>query len=83
MTREVLADPPKDTQLSVDVVVTGAVVLAALVTWLQTKVDLRIRRRNGSTDFDFRLTKEAAETGTLRKLTSMLAELLTGPPPPP
>ncbi|MGW1892292.1 hypothetical protein ACWCP6_18855 [Streptomyces sp. NPDC002004] len=52
----------------------GVVVVAVLVTWLQTKVDLRIRRRNGSTDFDFHLTKQAAETGTLREMASILAE---------
>jgi hypothetical protein len=81
-TRDVVADPPKDTQLSVDSVVVGAVVLAALVAWLQTKVDLRIRRRHGTTEFDFHLTNKATGTGTLRRVASVVAALLTGPPPP-
>lgn len=76
VTREVVADPPKDTQLSVDAVPTGAVVLAALVAWLQTKVDLRIRRRHGTTEFDFHLTNKTAGTGALREVASMVAELL-------
>ncbi|MFE0450788.1 hypothetical protein ACFW2D_05770 [Streptomyces sp. NPDC058914] len=79
-TRAVLSDPPADEQLSVEAAAAGAVVLGAVVAWLQTKIDIRIRRRNGETEFEFRLTKASSEPGTLRRLGSVIAELLTGPP---
>jgi hypothetical protein len=37
----VVEDPPEDEQLVIETAIVAAVVLGALVTWLQTKVGLR------------------------------------------
>ncbi|MFC8721048.1 hypothetical protein [Kitasatospora sp. NPDC057198] len=75
---EVLSDPPADEQMSVEAALVGTVLLGALVAWLQTKVDIRIHRRDGHTEFDFRLRKEAAPPGLLRELAATVARLLGG-----
>jgi hypothetical protein len=36
-----VADPPQGDQMSVEVAIIGAVVLATLVGWLQTKIEVR------------------------------------------
>lgn len=80
----VLADPPSDEQLSVDSAVTAAVVLGALVTWLQTKIDIRIERKDGRSEFEFRLTKNEAPPGLLNQIASIVSRILnsgSGRPP--
>lgn len=79
----VLADPPADEQMSVETAVTAAVVLGALVAWLQTKVDIRIKRKEGKSEFDFRLVKSSASAPLLRELSAVIARLLGGGPPGP
>ncbi len=59
-----------------DLVVPGIVVVAATVTWLQTKVDIHFKRVEGKTNFEFRVVKEAANGSTLRELASMVSKLL-------
>src|SRR5688572_10520770 len=82
-TGRILADPPADEQLSVEAAVTAAVVLGALVAWLQTKVDIRVSRKDGRTEFEFKLAKAATGPATIRRLAEVVAGLLTGPTPPP
>ncbi|PJM91453.1 hypothetical protein [Streptomyces sp. CB01373] len=79
----VLADPPADEQMSVESAVTAAVVLGSLVAWLQTKVDIRIKRKEGKSEFEFRLSKPSASTPLLRELSEAVARLLGGGPPGP
>ncbi|WP_433190002.1 hypothetical protein [Actinoallomurus sp. CA-150999] len=79
----VLADPPADEQMSVETAATAAVVLGALVAWLQTKVDIRIIRKEGKSEFEFRLTKTASSAPLLRELSAVIARLLGGGPPGP
>jgi hypothetical protein len=81
-TRAVIADAPTDEQLSVEAAALAAVVLATTVSWLQTKVDIRIHRHDGRTDFDFSLRKTAASPGTLRRVAEIVYRLLSGPPAP-
>lgn len=76
----VLRDPPTDSRLSAEIAGPGIVVLAALVTWLQTKVVIHIKRVNGKTEFEFRVAKEAATSATLKELASTIARLLGGAP---
>ncbi|MBV6701900.1 hypothetical protein KV557_33165 [Kitasatospora aureofaciens] len=74
----IAADPPADDQLAVEAAVTGLVLLAALVSWLQTKVDIKIHRKDGRTEFLFHLRKAAADPDTLRSVTRTATRVLTG-----
>ncbi|GAA1274432.1 5'-methylthioadenosine/S-adenosylhomocysteine nucleosidase family protein [Streptomyces javensis] len=76
VTRTVLADPPADEQMSVEAAAEGAVVLGALVAWLQTKVDIEIKRKDSKTEFTFRLAKQAAPASLLRELAAAVDRLL-------
>ncbi|MGW4384157.1 hypothetical protein [Kitasatospora sp. NPDC004531] len=48
----------------------GLAVLAAALTWFQLKVEIGAERRTGTTEFEFRLTKQPADGPTLRALTA-------------
>lgn len=76
----VLAEPPTDSRLSGEIAVPGLVVMAAVVTWLQTQVSVHIKRRNDKTEFEFRVAKEAASASTLKELASTVTRWLGGPP---
>ncbi|WP_128430552.1 hypothetical protein [Streptomyces cyaneus] len=78
----IAADPPVDDQLAVETAVTGIVVLAALVSWLQTKVEIKVHRKDGKTEFLFHLRKSAADPRTLRNVTETATQILTGNQPP-
>lgn len=62
-----LEDLPEETQMFADPV-TAAVVLGVLVAFLQTKFDLRIRRKDGRVDFEFALSKKATSDKTVGKV---------------
>lgn len=78
--RTILSDPPTDDQMAVEAAVTSVVVLAALVSWLQTKISIKVSRKDGKTDFSFELGKAAAPPGLLRDLVATLARMLSGSP---
>jgi hypothetical protein len=40
-TAEAIANPPTDSQKSVELAIAGAVILGSLITWLQTSVEIR------------------------------------------
>jgi hypothetical protein len=77
----VLADPPADTRLGAELVEPSLVAMAGLVTWLQTKVDVRVKRKEGKTEFEFRVMKEAAPAAMLKELAAAVARLWNGSPP--
>ncbi|MEU1411772.1 hypothetical protein AB0D09_10415 [Streptomyces sp. NPDC049097] len=76
----VLAEPPVDTRLSAEIAVTSLVTVAGVVAWLQTKVDVRIKRKEGKTEFEFRVVKEPASAGLLKDLAAAVLRLWSGPP---
>jgi len=78
--QEVVTDPPIDDQMSVEVAASTAVVLGALVGWLQTKVDIRVSRKDGKTEFSFHVAKNAASPGVLKRLADVVFEIINGPP---
>jgi hypothetical protein len=71
-----VADPPADDQLTVELLIGGAAVLAVLLGWLQTRVDLRISRKDGKTEFSFRLGKAAASPELLQSVAGTVAAVL-------
>jgi hypothetical protein len=80
LTAAVLADPPADEQMSVEHAVVSAVLLGALVSWLQTKIDIEIKRTEGKSEFRFRVTKQATSASLLRDLARLVSRILSGPP---
>lgn len=81
-TSAILADPPTGDRLGVETAATDLVVLAAIVTWLQTKIDIRVKHQNSRWEFDFRLTKKPVPTSVLRRLAGTVSRILNGPTDP-
>ncbi|MFI2206774.1 hypothetical protein ACH47Z_39885 [Streptomyces sp. NPDC020192] len=63
----VLADPPSDTRLGADLAGPALAAVAGTVAWPQTKVDVRIKRKDGKTEFEFRVVKESAPAKSVRQ----------------
>uniref|UniRef100_UPI003F49707A hypothetical protein n=1 Tax=Nonomuraea sp. CA-252377 TaxID=3240003 RepID=UPI003F49707A len=82
MTARLLAEPPEDEQMSVEAALASASVLVLLITWLQTKVELRIRRKGGKTEVDFMIGKQAADSRTLREIAGPMRGVLGVPAAP-
>jgi hypothetical protein len=74
--RAVVEEPPEDEQLFIETAIVAAVVLASLVTWLQTKVDIDVERKDGKTSFRFRFHKDAADPATVKTVLERVAKLL-------
>jgi len=64
--------------MSVEMAVAGAVVLGALITWLQTKIKLRVTRADGKTSFDFELQKDQTDNSVIKDVTNSVKSLLIG-----
>ncbi|MFE9611481.1 hypothetical protein [Streptomyces sp. NPDC006012] len=62
--------------MSVEAALAATAVLALLITWLQTKVVLRIRRKGGKTEVDFTIDKQATDGRTLREIATALGAVL-------
>ncbi|MFE1770385.1 hypothetical protein [Streptomyces sp. NPDC059008] len=78
----VLEDPPVDEQLAVVEVSAVTVVVFALVTWLQTKVHIKVHRQSRNNTVDFELTKEGMRPRDLAALAQTAEQVLndgTGP----
>lgn len=60
--------------------VTAAVVRGTMVAWLQTGVDIRITRKAGKSEFEFRLAEPSSSTQLLRESSEIVARLLGGGP---
>jgi hypothetical protein len=74
--RAVVEDPPEDEQLVIETAILAAVVLAALVTWLQTKVHFSVKRADGKTSIEFSLDKDATDSATVKSIAESVAKLL-------
>lgn len=62
--------------MSVDAALASTAVLALLIAWLQTKVELRIRRKNGKTEVDFTISKQAASDQVIRNIAATFRSVL-------
>lgn len=54
--------------------------VAAAVAWLQTKVNVRIKCKDGKTEFEFRVVNEAAPAALLKELAAAVMRLWSHPP---
>jgi hypothetical protein len=73
---EATLNPPADTQKSVELAAAGAVILASLVTWLQTSVEIELHRKDGMLEFGFKLKKAATGEKTLVDIANTIGKLI-------
>jgi hypothetical protein len=72
-----LANPPSDAQKSPELALAGAVILGALISWLQTTMEIEINRgKDGKLYFSFRLKKEASNGNTMGGLVETVGRLI-------
>jgi hypothetical protein len=76
LTSEILADPPRDEQMSVEAVLASTAVLALLISWLQTKVEFRLHRKGGKTEVEFAIGKQAADAQVIRAIAATFSSIL-------
>jgi hypothetical protein len=79
--RETLVSPPEDEQMSVEAVVAVAAVLGLLVTWLQTKLQIRVTKKDGKTEVEFNLAKDAADSATVSGVVEAVKSVILPSPP--
>jgi hypothetical protein len=79
---ELTTDLPEDAQMSVELALAGAVILGAVITWLQTKVEITVTKKNGKSEFYFKLNKDATDASLIKDVANSLVMLLTGIPNP-
>ncbi|SOD86637.1 hypothetical protein [Streptomyces sp. Ag109_G2-15] len=73
----ILETPPEDNRLVTDSLYVSVAVVAAALTWLQTKFDLQVRRKNGRTDVELRVEKQPASDSLLKQVATALWSMLT------
>ena len=71
-----IEQPPADSQLSVELALSGAIVLGVLITWLQTKVHLKVSRKGGKAEFEFELKKDASSDTLIKTVAKTVQQAL-------
>jgi hypothetical protein len=76
---ELIAHPPGDSQKSVvELALSTAVILGGLISWLQTKIEIHVVRKDGKTDFRFSLRKEITSDELLEKVVKPVKKIVIG-----
>lgn len=73
---DITSEPPRDDQMAADVAITSVVVLAALVSWLQTKIEIKVQRKDGKVDFVFHLLKAKSSDGTIQSIIETINRII-------
>lgn len=73
--RRLTAEPPQNEQMIVLGGLEVAIVLGALVTLLQTKVHVKVERKDGQTDVSFEVKKNASETSLISQVVKIAGGL--------
>jgi hypothetical protein len=68
---------PEETQMVIEPV-TAALVLGVLVAFLQTKIDIKVSRKDGKTDFSFSLSKKATTDKTMGEVLDVVRKASIG-----
>jgi hypothetical protein len=77
--RPLFLEPPAEEQKSVEAAIGVAVVLGALVTWLQTRMRITVRRgKDGKLLFSFEMNKEAIEPDLIARIVETVSQVITG-----
>ena len=75
----ILAHPPRDQQKFAEVAAEGAIILGALIAWLQTTIDIKVSRVDGKTQFSFKVHKGSAGADVIKDATRQVGALLGSP----
>jgi hypothetical protein len=75
-----IVHPPGDSQRSADLAISAAVILGGLIAWLQTKIDIRVTRKDGKTDFHFQVLKNKTSGNIIKDVVSTVTNVFTGKP---
>ncbi|MGB5631995.1 MAG: hypothetical protein WBM86_04335 [Waterburya sp.] len=73
---DLIENPPEESQLSGVEVATTAIILGALISWLQTKVKIQVSLKDGQLDFSFELIKESTDTSIIKEVVKSIKTLL-------
>lgn len=76
---EILADPPTGDQLGIETAAADLVVIASIISWLQTKIQIKVTRSNNRWEFEFQLEKQPVPKSVLRQLADVITRVLFGP----
>ncbi|GAB7193422.1 hypothetical protein NUM3379_41320 [Kineococcus sp. NUM-3379] len=71
LAQDLVADPPENEQMALAGGLEVLIVVAALVTLLQTRVNVRVERKDGRSDFTVEVGKEAAESSLVEQLVGI------------
>ena len=74
--RALVAEPPEDSQMSIELAIGAAVVLGLLITWLQTKVEIHVAREGGATSWSFDFRKDATDPKVIEDVTTTVRQLI-------
>ena len=76
--KELINNPPRDSQMSVEMAIAGAVILGSIITWLQTKINIKVTRKEGKTEFHFEINKETTDPSLIKDVAKSVSSLLKG-----
>jgi hypothetical protein len=76
MVEALVINPPDDEQRSIELAIAGAVILGGLITWLQTKMNIDVHRKDGNTEFRFQLRKNSTKSSVIQDTAKQIAGLL-------
>ena len=74
---QLLRNPTVPSQRSIELAIGGAVVIGALITWLQTRIEIEVERKDGETNFRFSAKKEAAGESLIKDTVKIVGQLLS------
>lgn len=72
---DLVANPPQDDQMSAELALAGAVILGAVIAWVQTKIHVRVVRKGDQTEFEFEVLKESADTEVVKQVARSIGSL--------
>jgi hypothetical protein len=74
---EMISNPPGDSQKAVvELALATAVILGGLVSWLQTKIEIDVVRKDGKTDFRFALRKEMTSDELIKNVAEPIKKIV-------
>ena len=76
-----VTEPPEDTKMDPILLgITAAVLLGTLVTWLQTKIDLKVHGKVKGLDVDLEVHKPSTDPEVIKDVVHTVGTVLTGVP---
>jgi hypothetical protein len=73
-----ICDPPTSSQMSVEAAVSGAILLGAVISWIQTRIHIKVIRKKGETEFKFEIKKQSANNSIVTDVVKKMGTLFRG-----